>query len=231
MDLAILLTEGACKFLAENHGFKILQLYIKSPLVWGVHTGKHSKIKNYEEAYSSKIAISRFGSGSHLMPQVDAHFKKKNINEKQFEIIKNLDGALKSFKENPSQIFYWEKFTTKPYVDNGQLKRIGEFITPWPCFVIVAREDVLTEYKKEVKSILEVINYASKQFMNSSNARETLVDQFTMLPEDAHQWFFMTEWDTEINAPAKTLENVMQILKDCGVMEETMESKDLVFQL
>ena len=68
----------------------------------------------------------------HLMAIVDASANDKKISKGQFSIIKNLDGALESLEDLASDVFYWEKFTTKPYVDSGRLRRIGEFVTPWP---------------------------------------------------------------------------------------------------
>lgn len=84
LDMAILLTEGACKHIAEHNAFRILQFFIKTPLVWGIHVGADSTISSYSDAFNHPIAISRFGSGSHLMPQVDAHFKGKQIKKEQY---------------------------------------------------------------------------------------------------------------------------------------------------
>jgi hypothetical protein len=231
LDMAILLTEGACKHIIENQQFKIIQFYIKTPLVWGVHVGGNATIKSYADVFHHPIAISRFGSGSHLMPQVDAHFKEKVISGDQFNIIKNLDGALTSLKHQPDQVFYWEKFTTKPHVDNGSLMRVGEFITPWPCFVIVAKNEVLEHQKEAVSKVLEIINYTTQQFMASTDARQMLVNRYHMLPKDAHQWFYMTQWETEKRIQHQTLKNVVQILKDCGVINEICPISELVFDI
>lgn len=230
LDLAVLLTEGACKHIIENNAFRVVQFFIKTPLVWGIHVGADSAISSYSEAFNYPIAISRFGSGSHLMPQVDAHFKGKQIKQEQYQIIKNLNGALETYSSQPDMVFYWEKFTTKPYVDSGQLKRIGEFITPWPCFVIVASDPILKNHSKQIKKVLEIINYTSKQFMYSKEARELLVKRHEMLPKDAHQWFYMTEWETELKVNSKTLENVIQILKDCKVIENIIPTQSLIHE-
>ncbi len=79
LDAAILLTEGAVKFIAENQQFFIANVFVKSPLVWGVHVPFNSTITQYNNIFDHPIAISRKGSGSHLMPIVDAYFKQKNV--------------------------------------------------------------------------------------------------------------------------------------------------------
>lgn len=229
LDVAILLTEGAVKHIFEKDTFKILQVYINTPLVWGVHTAILSKINTYSDVFDNDFAISRLGSGSHLMPQVDAFFKGSHIKDDQWEVIKDLEGALNKFKEKPDMTFYWEKFTTKPYVDKGSLKRVGEFITPWPCFVIVARKEVINDHAAVLKRLLKVINYTSEQLMQAPNAIDMFIERYNMLPEDAHQWFYMTEWATEVQASPKMLQNVMQILNSCGVISEVLDVKELTW--
>ena len=229
LDMAVLLTEGAVKHIIEKNKFKIVQVYINTPLVWGVHTGYNSDLSNYNQAFEASFAISRYGSGSHLMPQVDAHFKQKNIGDSQWKVIKNLDGALEALQHKEDLVFYWEKFTTKPYVDSKQLKRIGEFITPWPCFVIVANNHFIQDSFGDIQKLLKVINYTAHQLMDATNAIDMFIERYNMLPADAHQWFYMTEWNTESAISPKMLNNVMQILLDCGVIQNKIPYSQLVF--
>ena len=51
LDMAILLTEGSVKHIIENQKFKIAQVFISTPLVWGIHTGYDSKIESYGRKY------------------------------------------------------------------------------------------------------------------------------------------------------------------------------------
>jgi len=229
LDMAVMLTEGCVKHIIENARFKIVQVYISTPLVWGVHVGHNAKINTYGEVFENDFAISRLGSGSHLMPQVDAHFKKRKISQEQWQVIKNLDGALAAFEQNPNQVFYWEKFTTKPFVDQQKLRRVGEFVTPWPCFVIAASNDLIANHSKVISTVLKVINYTSNQLMDANNAIDMFIERYKMLPEDAHQWFHMTEWNTKPKVSEKMITNVMQVLQDCGAIEKRVPYADLVF--
>lgn len=230
LDMAVLLTEGAVKNTIEEKIFKIIQLFIETPLVWGIHTGNNSSITHYAETFNKPYAISRFGSGSHLMPQVDAHFQNQRMDAEQWQIVHNLEGAMSQFKKTPEMVFYWEKFTTKPLVDKGLLKRVGEFVTPWPCFVLVASNKVINETPALVKKVSKVINYTTEQLMEAPNAIDMFIERYKMLPADAHQWFYMTEWAKTSAVSVKMLQNVMQILQDCGVLKETVEVNDLLWQ-
>ncbi|MGB0423548.1 MAG: ABC transporter substrate-binding protein, partial [Flavobacteriales bacterium] len=145
--------------------------------------------------------------------------------------IKNLDGALSSLSQQGSDVFYWEKFTTKPYVDSGQLKRIGEFITPWPCFQIAARQEVIAKHPEALKSVLKSIYFISQQFMNSLDAVEQVSKRYNLELADAEQWFFCTEWSTQDSVSQKMIQNVVYTLNQTGILGFQPKFEDLVVQL
>ena len=143
IDVAIILTEGLVKDVIEGNPSKIVQTYIDTPLIWGIHVGANSKHNSINDINDTKIAISRYGSGSHLMAYVNAEKQGWPTDNLKFEVIRNLDGAVESLTEGTSDYFMWEHFRTKPLVDNGTFRRVGDCPTPWPCFVIAVREEVL----------------------------------------------------------------------------------------
>ena len=231
VDICILLTEGIVTDIANGNPSRIIGGYINTPLIWGVHTSNKNPLNRYGEIFDKRYAISRFGSGSHLMAIVDAHTKGKSIGKEQFEVIKNLNGALPSLSERSSDVFYWEKFTTKPYVDSGQLKRIGEFITPWPCFQIAARQEVIEKHPEALRSVLKSIYFISQQFMNSLDAVEQVSKRYNLELADAEQWFFCTEWSTQSAVSQKMIQNVVYTLNQTGILSYQPKFEDLVVQL
>src|SRR5690606_21327067 len=100
-------------------------------------------------------AISRYGSGSHLMAYVNAQGQGWDTKELKFEVIDNLDGAVASLTDGRADYFMWERFTTKPLVDQGVFRRITDCPTPWPCFVIAATDKFITENPGTLAHILE----------------------------------------------------------------------------
>lgn len=228
LDMAILLTEGAVSAIIKGLQAKIVKQYITSPLIWGIHTGNHSGIENIGACEGKQYAISRFGSGSHLMAMIDAEVRNKKIEEKAFVLVENMPGAIQSLEANESQVFFWEKYTTKPNVDNGFLRRIGEFITPWSCFQIVASNQILEQYPEKVEAILKTINFTCKQFMTADNSIDMILTHFDMKPEDALAWFYSTEWNTDYTISEKMLENVMYALRKIGNIQQEMKPKELV---
>ncbi len=219
IDVCILLTEGIISDIVNGNPSKLIGKYLNTPLIWGVYTGINNPVKYYGEIYDKKYAISRFGSGSHLMPIVDANAKKKQLNKEQFHVIKNLEGALESLTKNETDAFYWEKYTTKPYVDNGTLKHLGDYVTPWPCFMIAATNNILETEKEAIDNMLKVIYFTSKQFMTSPTSIQEVSDRYNLKPEDVENWFHATEWSVNNDISDKLLENVLHTLHFAGIID------------
>ncbi len=223
IDVCILLTEGIISDIVNGNPSKLLGKYLNTPLIWGVYTGINNSVNHYGEIYDKKYAISRFGSGSHLMPIVDAHAKKITLSTNQFEVIKNLDGALESLANNNTDTFYWEKYTTKPFVDQGLLKHLGDYVTPWPCFMIAATNSILEKEKEAIDKLQKVIYFTCKQFMTSPSSISEVSKRYRQKPEDVEAWFHATEWSTNNEISDKLLENVLHTLKVAGIIKEKPE--------
>jgi hypothetical protein len=220
VDVCLLLTEGIVADIIQGNPSKIIGMYVNTPLIWGVHTHVNNELRLYGETYSKKYAISRFGSGSHLIPIVDATLNEKIIDREQLVEIKNLDGALSSLEQHETDVFYWEKYTTKPWVDKGVLKRVGEFVTPWSCFAIAATDEIIESSSDELKRMMSVIHFNCDQFMNTTNAIELVSKRYDQKPEDVEQWFYSTEWAINDSVSTKMLRNVMYMLKQANIIDK-----------
>ncbi|NJB69986.1 ABC-type nitrate/sulfonate/bicarbonate transport system substrate-binding protein [Saonia flava] len=193
-DLAIILTEGLIKSISEGNPSKIVQVFINSPLLWGIHVGAKSEYKNIDELKGAKAAISRFGSGSHLMAYVHAQNKEWDTNTLQFEVINNLEGAIDALTNGKADYFMWEHFTTKPLVDKGIFRRLGDCPTPWPCFVVAATDKFLSNNKGALDHILETINLYTSEFKSIPSIDRTLANKYGQQLEDIKDWLSKTEW-------------------------------------
>ena len=231
VDLCILLTEGIITDIIRGNPSKIISVYITTPLIWGIHTGKNNSLLHHDDIYDKQYAISRFGSGSHLMAIVDATVNDRVLSEEQFTVIKNLEGALKSLDALETDVFYWEKYTTKPYVDNGPLRRIGEFLTPWPCFVIAATDHILKSEPESVIRLLRTIHDRTDRFMQDEAAAIELVSQrYGQQRKDVERWFHSTEWAIHGWVSDKMLSSVVYNLRVAGIIGEAQEVPELVWR-
>jgi len=199
IDLAVILTEGIIRDIIDGNPSKIVQTFVESPLQWGIHVAEKSKYKTIEDLRGTKAAISRYGSGSHLMAYINA--KNNNWNLKKdldFQVIKNLNGAVEGLTEGVADYFMWEKFTTKPFVDDGVFRRLDTCPTPWPCFVIAVREEVLEHQLDDVKTILDIINTTTQDFKDIPSIDATIANRYEQQLEDVQEWLSLTEWSQDV---------------------------------
>ena len=195
IDIAIVLTEGIIKDIADGNPSKIVQTFVKTPLIWGVYVSEKSSFKKIDDLEHAIIAISRFGSGSHLMAIVNAYNQGWDVENLKFKVIDNLQGGIDALTNGETDYFMWEHFTTKPLVDNGTFRRIGDCHSPWPCFVIAVRNEVLENNFDEVKKVLDIINAETKDFKQIDKIDKTLAIRYEQKLEDIQKWLKITEWN------------------------------------
>jgi len=226
-DLAIILTEGIVKSISEGNPTKIVQEYIATPLQWGIHVAAASTYKTVSDLENAKAAISRYGSGSHLMAYVNAQNNNWNTESLKFEIVNNLDGAVENLTNGSANYFMWEHFTTKPLVDNGTFKRLDDCPTPWPCFVIAATNSFVKEHKSTLEHILEIINLYTKEFKTIPSIDRTLANKYELKLEDIKEWLAITRWSqSQINET--TLKKVQKQLLDLNLIKKEIPAKQLI---
>lgn len=229
IDMAVILTEGIVRDIIEGNPAKIVQIFVDSPLIWGIHVAKNSDYHSVTDLKGSKAAISRYGSGSHLMAYVNAENQGwDNDIDLKFEVINDLNGALEGLPEGKGDYFMWEKFTTKPHVDHGPFRLVGECPTPWPCFVIAVRTDVLENDADGVLDILKVINETTADFKNIPSIDQTIANRYDQKIEDVQEWLELTEW-SQNNLTEHQLDRVQNKLKELELIDEKVPSKNILY--
>ncbi|MCW5515325.1 substrate-binding domain-containing protein [Muriicola sp. Z0-33] len=227
-DLAIILTEGIVKSITEGNPVKIVQEYIGSPLQWGIHVAASSQYNSISSLEGTKAAISRYGSGSHLMAYVNAQNHNWDTDSLKFEVINNLDGAVTALTEDHAQYFMWEHFTTKPLVDKGIFRRLGDCPTPWPCFVIAAREEFISQNTSVLQHILEIINLYSSEFKKIPSIDRTLANSYGLELADVVEWLSITSW-SQTNIDSQVIDNVQNTLYHLKLIKDKLSYKEIVW--
>jgi ABC-type nitrate/sulfonate/bicarbonate transport system substrate-binding protein len=227
-DLAIILTEGITKSITEGNPSKIVQEYIATPLLWGIHVAAKSNYRTLADLKHKTAAISRYGSGSHLMAYVNAQGQGWDTKELKFEVIDNLDGAVASLTDGRADYFMWERFTTKPLVDQGVFRRITDCPTPWPCFVIAATDKFITENPGTLAHILETINIYTSDFKQIPSIDRTLANRYKQQLEDIKHWLSLTQWGHR-NISKQNLELVQNTLKDLNLIDKVAPNMEIVY--
>ena len=227
-DLAIILTEGIVKSITEGNPTKIVQEYIATPLLWGIHVAESSSYHTLDELKNKTAAISRYGSGSHLMAYVNAQKQGWDTKDLNFKVVDNLEGAVASLTDGTADYFMWERFTTKPLVDQGIFRRITDCPTPWPCFVVAATDKFIDGNSSTLAHILEVINVYTSDFKRIPSIDRTLANTYSQQLEDIQHWLTLTEWGQK-NIVKHNLELVQNTLKDLKLIERIVPSKEVLY--
>ncbi|MBL7887042.1 MAG: ABC transporter substrate-binding protein [Flavobacterium sp.] len=218
-DIAVILTEGIVKDINAGNPSKIVQVYVESPLIWGIHVDAKSKFKSIADLENTKIAISRYGSGSQLMAYVNANNQGWKTDNLQFEVVNTIDGAVEALTNGTADYFMWERFMTKPLVDKGIFRRVGDCPTPWPCFVIAVRDEVLKKHPNTIAQILEVINLTTQEFKEIPCIDVTLASKYHQKIEDIREWLSLTEW-SQNQLPKEMLNKIQNQLFDLNIIEK-----------
>ncbi|MFI8380213.1 substrate-binding domain-containing protein [Leeuwenhoekiella sp. NPDC079379] len=222
IDVAIILTEGVVKDIAAGNPSKIIQNYVSSPLIWGVHVAGGSNFKTLDDLKDTRPAISRFGSGSHVMAYIQAQQLGWESSAINCVVVNNLDNAVQSLTNGDADYFMWEHFTTKPLVDSGIFKRVSDFPTPWSSFVIAATTDAINTKNDTLEVFLEVLNNKTVLFKEIPKIEMLLSERYNQKLEDIKVWISKTNW-SQSQIETTELENVQVHLKGLNMIDKEQD--------
>lgn len=251
VDLVVALTEGLVADIALGSSIRLVGTYVESPLTWAISTGPTSNIHEVADLKGARIGISRFTSGSHLMSCVLASQRgwnsqaqpaatttaaaaaapssstaapapaKSSSGELSFVVEGSFENLRASVVALRTDAFMWEHYTTKPYHDKGEVRRVGEIVTPWPCFLLASRDDILAEKRPAIERVLRVIQASCRAF-KSPAAGQTMVPEiarrYGLREEDAAAWYRGVNITAAQTISEATLEQTVQALKDAGIL-------------
>ncbi|AKS41752.1 substrate-binding domain-containing protein [Wenzhouxiangella marina] len=220
LDLALPLSEGAIAAIARGVPMRILQWYVRSPLIWGIHVPAGSEFQSVDALRGRRFAISRYGSGSHLMAFVAARQRGWNPDEDLcFVEVGDLKGAIAAFENREADGFLWERFTTQPYVDQGLMRRVGECPTPWPAFALAVSERLAEESPDLLAAVGAVINEICSEMEERPDIVAIVASRYGLARQQAGEWFGLTEWASDATLSRSALRQIIGTLDDLGLLE------------
>jgi ABC-type nitrate/sulfonate/bicarbonate transport system substrate-binding protein len=228
IDAALLLTEGAVAAIANAGGFRIASWYTESPLLWGIHVPARSKLERVRDLEGHRYAISRRGSGSHLMACVHARAQGWTPDSLEFVVVGDLDGAVRAFEDRQAEIFFWEKFMTKPLVDAGRFRRIGEFAAPWPAFVLCAAEELDRRERGALAAWLGAALEAAAALLRRADSAALIAQRYGLMETDVAEWLEVTRWALEPGVAPRSLEPVARSLAELSLIPPSFRVEEAV---
>jgi ABC-type nitrate/sulfonate/bicarbonate transport system substrate-binding protein len=231
LDIAVLLTEGITKAILQGLNAKILTVYVTTPLHWGIHVPYHSDIQTVKQLENQTFAISREGSGSHLMTYVRAKQENWNLKDLKFNVVGDVYGGLWALENNQAQAFLWEKYTTFPFTEQKKCRYIDEVVSPWPCFVIAVRSELLEENEALLKTVFERVHQEAKAFKENPNATEIIAWRYNLKLDQTQSWLSETDWNYDNSLMKDSIENVLNTLESLELIspEEKGNWEEKVF--
>lgn len=229
LDVAIGLTEGfvadlgKSKAAGKTPGYGLVGTYVDSPLRWAISTGANRQdVNSVADLKGKKVGVSRIGSGSYVMSYVLADQQGwLGAGQKAFAEhvpVGKFDALRSAVRDSTADFFMWEHFTTKHYWDNGELKRVGEIYTPWPSWMIAARDPT----DERLQTMAEKINMGVQYYQEH---REEAIGHITGTMEyskrDAEEWMKTVEFTQDVRGvDPGVIDKTIEILRKGGVLDE-----------
>jgi ABC-type nitrate/sulfonate/bicarbonate transport system substrate-binding protein len=228
LDAALLLTEGAVAAIGAGVPLEIASLYTDTPLVWGIHVPAASELRTVEQLAGARYAISRKGSGSHLMAFVHARTQGWTVADLELVAVGDLDGAVAAFAAQKADVFFWEKFMTQPLVDAGTFRRVGEFTAPWPAFVFcVARAAGAAQRMALARALAAVLDEA-QLFRRRQDTAELIAARYGLAADHAREWLEATRWSAGVGVAPSDIAPACAALGSLGLLPRAVDAAECV---
>lgn len=227
-ELALILTESFLKDFEAGNPSKMIGFHVNLSLIWGIHISGGSIENSLDELKKNDFLISRMGSGSQLMAFVLAERENWDTQDINFKIVDNLPGALEHMNPAHPEMFLWEKFTTKPWVDSGEMKRIGEVPSPWPCFVVIASNAALKEFGDIIFQLRDLVYLEALKLKSSKSTISEISQAYELNEEDVELWFSETDWATKPVVSKKELIRFMVKMVELGILKSIQKPEDFL---
>jgi ABC-type nitrate/sulfonate/bicarbonate transport system substrate-binding protein len=228
LDAALLLTEGAVAAVSDGVPLDIVSLYTSSPLVWGIHVPAASSFHTIEELAEARYAISRTGSGSHLMAVVHARTRGWSVKSLTFVGVGNLDGAVAAFAAGRADVFFWEKLMTKPLVDAGKFRRVGEFTAPWPAFVVCAARALDGDRREALGRALALVLEEARALRSRPDAARLIAGRYGLRADDVGEWLETVRWSARVGVTASDVGQACMALGSLGVLPRVVDAAECI---
>tara|TARA_R110002072_G_scaffold303077_1_gene492914 strand:- start:33894 stop:34754 length:861 start_codon:yes stop_codon:yes gene_type:complete len=230
IDVAVLLTEGITKAILQGLEAKIMRVYVTTPLHWGIHVPFNGSIETVDQIENQTFAISREGSGSHLMAYVKASQEGWNLDKLKFNVIGDVYGGLWALENNEAQAFLWEKYTTHPFTEQKKCRYIGEVVTPWPCFVIAVRTEIYEKHKESLEKMCGIVEQKAKELKSNDSVIDLISWRYNLRHGQVVQWLAETDWNYDGIRYPLAFEKAVKYLLELNLISEE-EAKNWRYKL
>lgn len=217
LDMALMLTEGAIAAIHGGLPAHLRYIYQTTPLIWGVHAAAQ-RATPIAHRDGARFAVSRLGSGSHLMAFLLARRAGWHLDDSSFVVVDNIDGARAALAADTADLFLWDRYMTDPLVQAGEFALIDEQPTPWPSLVVTVGANPWTERSNEIEQVLAVVDRSARRFTTNFESINTVTNRYGLSRSTARDWFWRTGLSCHQPVTLDLVDSVSATLVDVGVL-------------
>ncbi|KAL8787378.1 MAG: hypothetical protein Q9213_002261 [Squamulea squamosa] len=235
LDIAIGLTEGWVAAIAKDpptdqttdkslnsNNFMLVGTYVETPLCWAISTGHDREhIRDIQDLKGKKLGVSRIGSGSYVMSYVLAD---REGWKQPFECmpLQTFEALREGVNDQTVDFFMWEYFTSKRYYSSTTLhpiKKVGEIYTPWPSWMIVARNPLIDT--PVLDSFLEKVEAGIRYFEeHQEEAIQYIGTKLDYEEEDGREWSKTVRFSKNVRGVRRdVVQLTVDMLQKAGVID------------
>ncbi|KAK2460974.1 hypothetical protein APHAL10511_007444 [Amanita phalloides] len=225
IDVAIALTDPLISGIANgSKAYKLVGSYVTTPLNWAVITGRNSNFNDIRDLEGSTLGISRHGSGSQTMAYVMALQQGWPTDQLKFQVNNDIRGLINSVNDASTSAFMWEWFTTKPFVDAGEVRFIGSVPTPWPSWLIAAHPAAERAPVETIRYFLGNLTSHVRRFdLPDHRAVEDIAfikETFGYAEEDIKAWLRTVGYTDDCTTiSTRVIQDTLSVLGKAGVIQ------------
>ncbi|KAK7690681.1 hypothetical protein QCA50_005780 [Cerrena zonata] len=223
IDIAIALTDPLISGIAKgSEAYRLVGSYVTTPLNWAVITGKDTKFQSIPDLKDTTIGISRYGSGSQTMAYVMGLQQGWPTEDLKFQVNNDIRGLINSVNDGSTSAFMWEWFTTKPFVDAGEVRFIGSVPTPWPSWMIAAHptrapSDLVKPFLSTLTTYVTAFDSEEKRAQDNV---EFIKDKFGYPEEDINAWLKTVGYPKDCaTIPTEVIKETLSVLEKAGFIK------------
>ena len=108
---------------------------------------------------------------------------------------------------------------------------MDEVVTPWPCFVIAVRDEVLEKYTDLLSEMCKVVNKRAQKVKNDADTVEVISWRYNLRSDQVEKWLYETDWNYEGKEFPLTFEKTIEYLVKLDLLkpEQTVNWQEKLF--
>jgi hypothetical protein len=226
LDVALLEIGDACLNIMQGGKHRIIGLFLKCPVSWGVyvHKGKYGEdFKSITDLKGCRHAITKQGSNAAIMAHLQARqLGWDPVREMQFVIVDGVNGATKALKEGRADVFLWERVENQ---NLSEYRQVAELRASWPRYVVAASTSVLESKSTELLRLLDRMRKECRAFTENENGKtaDFLAKNSSLDRGDAEAWLkgacAAADWVCKPAIPEELLLNTIDTLVSGGAVD------------